>query len=189
MFTYRFCYLFHILFIAIMIFQSQNRSKHIKTVEECNIDLEHNRYLLFSFPSLFPGGRVVSLAMVGNVFKVSWMAGGSAFILITNYTMSLKMYVDGNKIMSWPRKLFYPIPIAFLYALSMTRKRGLMMVNTFFWLLLSLPQIAMYNKKLAQWGLFLGPFLAQFLALVLLLWKWEVVEVAFRRFERLLKKV
>lgn len=135
------------------------------------------------------GGRVVSLAMVGNVYKVSWMAGGSAFILITNYTMSLKMYVDGNKIMSWPRMLFYPIPIAFLYALSMTRKRGLMMVNTFFWLLLSLPQIAMYNKKLAQWGLFLGPFLAQVLALVLLLWKWEVVEVAFRRFERLLKKV
>ncbi|XP_063613237.1 uncharacterized protein LOC134786553 [Penaeus indicus] len=130
------------------------------------------------------GGRVTSLAMVGNVFSAWWMTGGFAFILSFNYFMSIYARGKGGEV-SCAEKIFYPIPIAFLYALSMTRKKGLMILNTIFWICLSLPQVALYNERLLQWVLFGVPFLAQVVALLILLCKWRVVEVAFRRFERL----
>ncbi|XP_047470967.1 uncharacterized protein LOC125026520 [Penaeus chinensis] len=132
------------------------------------------------------GGRVTSLAMVGNVFSGWWMTGGFAFILSFNYFISLHISARGKGGEgSCAEKIFYTIPLASLYALSMTRKRGLMVLNTMLWLCLSLPQLAFYNERLLQWVLFGVPFLAQIVALLLLLCKWRVVEVAFRRFERL----
>ncbi|XP_042881618.1 uncharacterized protein LOC122259120 [Penaeus japonicus] len=147
-------------------------------------------FLLVIFATILHlSGRVLSSSIVGKVYSVRWMTGGIGLILTLNYVISVCALTKGFRAeMSCTYKIFSPVPVAFLNAVCMTKNRGLMVMNSFFWMALSLPQLGIYNEKAMHWVLWGLPFLAQCVALLVFLWNWRVIEIAFRRFERLLKR-
>nr|XP_045620147.1 uncharacterized protein LOC123771605 [Procambarus clarkii] len=135
-------------------------------------------------------GRIASMAMVAAVVSWTWMVAGIAAPIVFNYGFCLYITdpLHGKSKVRRFARCFMPLPIAMLYSLSVSPKKITTVVTTCLWLGMSLPQVVEHHDTVVQvaaWGV---PFLAQVLALIVMLYKWSILKKTFTRFGRLLSE-
>lgn len=130
---------------------------------------------------------MVAMSVVMGTLGWVWLVVAIISPFLVNYAVYILVAAQGEPSASGLHNVcrcFFLVPLAFLAAITVSDKRALTIITTLAWLACSLPQIITYHEDTSSLLVWLVPALAQILALIVMMFKWNVFEAAFLRFTR-----